>query len=103
MIDRRPTDVSVALDALARNRQFVTFSRLKLETKLPSNRLAAALHHLVFYNVAMVLEIGGVAHYLATPSRDTRIRVLESIKVGITRNRKSGPTRRPAQASPCAF
>lgn len=100
---KRPTDVSLVLEALVACDDFMNRSMLAQATQLPRDRLMLAIAHLIHYRAAEAVAVGQELWYMATPQSDTRIRVLKEIKEGITRkrSRKTKPApENKAQAKP---
>lgn len=100
---RRPTDVSLVLDALIGRDDFMNRDMLAIATMLPRDRLMLAISHLLHYKAAEAIAVGEVLWYMATPDSDTRIRRHKDVPEGITRKRKPKTKRNLITGEPQAI
>jgi chromosome segregation and condensation protein ScpB len=92
--DKRPTWTSLVEAALVTADDFMSVEQLMAVTGGTVNQVTAALHHLQLHHAAEVVEGGGRLWWFATPSTDTRSRVVEE-----RRPEKPGTRRRRVRRS----
>lgn len=85
------TATTLVMEALVRADDFRTGRQLQEELRLSGNRVSAALYHLLKHRAVEFVEADRTLWWFATPTSDTRSRVVEE-KAPETRPRR--PRRR---------